>query len=81
MRGGGGANLFVFIDGRAGGQDVMADFNPARDLVALSGYGPGADADAASRAAVIGGSTLVTLRDGTQILFAGVGSLPATSLV
>ena len=49
-----GADLFVFLTGRAGGTDVITDFNPA-DTVDLIGYGAGAAAAAEQSAVVSGG--------------------------
>ena len=39
MAGGGGSNQFVFINGNAGGNDFITDFN-ANDLLVLSGTAP-----------------------------------------
>ena len=63
----GSANLFVFVDGGAGGQSVITDFRPGQDHLMLQGYGGGAVADAAAHAIVTGGATILSLADGTQV--------------
>ena len=81
LSGGGGANLFVAVAGAAGGSDVITDFRPGTDQLVLQGYGAGAAAQALGTAREAGGSTQVSLSDGTQLSFLGVTGLGAGSIV
>ncbi len=73
MSGGTGADLYKFIDGHAGGSDVITNFMSAKgDLADLVNYGPGGIDFALAHATVAGGSTTVTLSDSTRITFQGV---------
>jgi len=79
MFGGAGADSFVFVNGRAGGQVVLGDFNQAAgDRVLLQGYAGGAAA-ALAGASVGGGSTVLSLSDGTRVTFQGVTGLTASA--
>jgi Ca2+-binding RTX toxin-like protein len=75
MAGGTGADLFVFIKGQAGGKDLIQNFASGVDTVSLSGYGPGAVANALATQKNVAGSTTITLSDSTKITFSGVPSL------
>jgi hypothetical protein len=68
MTGGGGIDVFSFVSGQAGGQDVITDFS-SQDFVNLVGYGSGEVANALNSAVVSGGSTTVQLSDATKITF------------
>ena len=77
--GGSGLTLFLFAAGRTGGgSDTISGFDPAHDFVKLAGYS-GNEASLAANAAVVGGSSVIALSDGTQITFAGVTSLNPAS--
>jgi subtilisin-like proprotein convertase family protein len=65
--GAGAANLFVFVDGAAGGHSAISDFRVGEDHLMLQGYGGGAAADAVSHAIVTGDATILSLADGTQV--------------
>ncbi len=65
--GAGAANLFVFVDGGAGGHSVITDFRPGEDHLMLQGYGGAAAADASARAVVSGNATILSFADGTQV--------------
>ncbi len=68
---GSGTNTFAFTDGSGGGTDVIVGFKAGQDKVALSGFsGP-----AVAQQQVTGGSTVVTLTDGTNVVFSGVSTL------
>jgi Ca2+-binding RTX toxin-like protein len=74
LTGGGGSNTYVFIDfGTTARTDIITDFNPAKDAIGLFGFGaePGADAAALASATISAGNTVVTLVDGTRIIFTG----------
>ena len=85
MIGGGGADTFAFSNGLAGGRVVIGDFNPGEgDRVTLQGYAGGAQGaaqQALAGARTSGGSTSISLTDGTQITFQGTGSLSASWFV
>jgi 2',3'-cyclic-nucleotide 2'-phosphodiesterase (5'-nucleotidase family) len=79
--GGAGADLFAVRNGQAGSQVVVADFNLAQgDRVLLRGYAGGAQA-ALAAATASGGSTLLTLSDGTRVTFQGVTGLTVSAFV
>ncbi len=65
--GAGEANLFVFVDGGAGGRSVITDFRPGQDHLMLQGYGNAAAADAVSHATTTANATIIPLSDGTQL--------------
>ncbi len=65
--GAGSANLFVFVDGAAGGRSAISDFRVGEDHLMLQGYGSGGAADAVPHAIVTGDATILSLADGTQV--------------
>jgi len=77
MDGGSGADVFAFIKGKAGGQDLIVNFDSA-DKVLLSGYGPNAVAGVLATQSVLHGSVSITLSDNTKITFAGIASLKSS---
>ena len=80
MQGGSHDDLFAFIDGSAGGHDLIVGFT-AGDLIGLQGYGDNAVRQAL-RSATIGPSGIsITLSDYTSITFAGLSSLRARDFV
>ena len=81
MYGGGGNNLFAFTSGSSlgGGNNVIGDFNVKTDHLGFLGYGSAAQILANST--VVGGSTVISLTDGTKITLVGVTNLTAGSLV
>jgi len=81
MIGGGGADVFAFARGQAGGQVTIFDFNQtAGDRITLQGYTGGTQA-ALANARVSGGSTALSLSDGTAIMFQNVMSLNPESFI
>ena len=79
LAGGSGLTLFLFVAGRtAGASDTIAGFDPTHDFVKLAGYS-GSEASVVANAAVVGGSSVIALSDGTRITFAGVSTLNPTS--
>jgi phospholipase/lecithinase/hemolysin len=78
LTGGSASNAYLFtaIAGTTR-TDLITNFNPATSAIGLFGYGsePAADAAALASATVAGGSTTVTLTDGTHIVFAGAPTL------
>ena len=79
--GDGSATIFVAVDGAAGGTDVITGFRPGTDQLMLLGYGPQEATAAAAGAPVVGGSTQVSLSDGTRLDFIGVTGLHASGAV
>ena len=67
---GGGASTYDVVQGAAGGTDVLRGFNPARDRIDLFGY-----SQSQVSIATAGGSSVVSLADGTKIQVIGVGDL------
>jgi len=65
--GAGAANLFVFVDGAAGGRSVIADFRTGEDHLMLQGYGGSGMTDAVPHAIVSGDATILSLADGTEV--------------
>lgn len=62
MSGGANVNTFTFINGGAGGNDLIQNWN-ANDRLLLAGFAPGG----ITKQKVTGGSDHITLSDGTQI--------------
>ena len=75
VSGGTGTELYTFINGQAGGTDVISNFKVGVDQVNLFGYGTAAVQQQAS-----GGGTLLSLTDHTSILLAGVTQLSPNSI-
>jgi Ca2+-binding RTX toxin-like protein len=78
LTGGGNSDSFVFINTPGTTRtDVITGFNPNVDAIGLFGYGaePGADQAALSSATTSGGNTIVSLTDGTTVVFTGAPTL------
>lgn len=67
VSGGTGSNVYGFIDGHAGGQEVIGGLS-ATDTIVFGGYG----GDPIIAEGVISGGDLITLSDGTLILLQGI---------
>jgi Ca2+-binding RTX toxin-like protein len=67
VTGGTGSDVYGFIDGHAGGQDVISGLK-ATDTIVFGGYG----GDPIVAEGVLGGGDLITLSDGTLILLQGI---------
>lgn len=67
VSGGTGSDVYGFIDGYAGGQDVISGLKNT-DTIVFGGYG----GDPIVAEGVIGGGDLITLSDGTLILLQGI---------
>jgi hypothetical protein len=70
MAGGVGVNDFQFTSGYAGGSDLIQNWN-GNDQLQFFGYG----GNPIASQAVSGGSTLITLTDGTRITISGITNL------
>ena len=78
---GSGALDVLFAAGHAGGALTINNFNPGLDHIVASGYGAGAAQAAYAGAQVIGGSTVLSLTDGSTVTLAGVSHLGSTPFV
>ena len=76
-----GAELIAFINGRAGGTDLVQGFVPGFTKFLLAGYGATAVADALGGATVSGGNTILALGDGTRVTIVGLGNLTGGSFL
>lgn len=79
----GGANaadVFEFINGRAGGSATIFNFNSA-DLVGLLNYGTAAGTAAVASQKAITGGVQLTLPDNTVLTVAGISSLALSQVV
>ncbi len=70
VTGGSGTDLFTFVAGQAG-NDVIRNFSTLHDTLSFQGF----TGDPVKSQSVMGGSTQVTLSDGTHVTFAGVSHL------
>ena len=78
LSGGNGTTEFDFINGKAGGHDLIQDFGKsAANIVNLSGYDatPATIQSMLDNATIAGGNTTVSLGDSTSITFVGVTDL------
>ncbi len=80
MTGGSHADLFAFIDGSAGGHDLIVGFT-AGDMIDLEGYGANAVRQALRSQTAGPNGVTITLSDHTSITFAGLNSLRASDFV
>jgi Ca2+-binding RTX toxin-like protein len=80
MTGGGNDDLFAFIEGAAGGHDLIVGFG-AGDLIGLQGYGAREVKNALRTQTVGPDGVTITLSDHTTIAFAGLSSLRARDFV
>ncbi len=81
LTGNGGFNAYVFVSGSAARTDTITDFVTSRTVIGLFNYGSNADAAALSSAVTSGGSTTVTLPDGTSIILPGVTGLTSANFL
>lgn len=81
ISGGGGADVYLFAAGKAGGTDVFYDFKAGEDHIVLQGYGSGAANAAIASAKVAGGSTTFALSDNTRVTLVNVGALQRSFFV
>ncbi len=63
--GGTGAERLVFANGQGGGTDIIIGFDPKHDTIAFQGF----TGSAVKTHTVSGGSTFLTLTDGTRVEF------------
>ena len=77
---GSAAELFNFVAGQGGGSALVRGFDAGQDMVRLAGFGAGGAAAVAAQASS-GGSTALTLPDGTHVVFAGLAALSPANVV
>lgn len=77
LTGGGGGDYFGVINGHAGGNVLITDWNNATDLFGMIGYSADAIATAATQQQQVDGSTVLLLADNTRITFSGVTNVTA----
>jgi plastocyanin len=77
---GSGADLFLFGAG-LGGSTTISGFTAGLDLLSLHGYAAGAAQAALQGQQVGGGTTTISLPDGTHVTLLGVSGLSASSLL
>ena len=79
---GGGAGRDLFVIRSGGARTItLADFTAGQDQVSFQGYAANVIPAALATASTSGGSTSISLTDGTRVVFSGVGSLAASSFV
>ena len=76
---GAGADLVGAMRGQSGGSLTVAGFRVGTDRLDLQGYG--GDMSGIANSQVAGGSTALTLVDGTHVTLLGVTNLGAGSFV
>jgi Ca2+-binding RTX toxin-like protein len=76
VTGGAGIDLYTFINGHAGGVDVISNFKVGQDQLQLFGYDIGT-----IQRQVIGGNTALSFADHTSITLLGATQLAANSIV
>ena len=81
IAGGGNADLYVFAAGHASGSELVFNFTPGSDHIALQGYGAGAADAAVASAHSAGGTTSFTLGDGTSVTLVNVAGLQRSLFV
>jgi hypothetical protein len=73
MSGGGGGDLFSFTNGLGGGNDIITDFSAASDRIELHGF-------SSYGSALVNGSEVLSLADGTHIQLNGITSLAGVTI-
>jgi large repetitive protein len=76
ITGGTGTDLYTFINGQAGGIDMISGFKAGQDQVQLFGYDNGT-----VQPQFVGGNAVLTLADNTSVTLLGVTHLAANSIV
>jgi Ca2+-binding RTX toxin-like protein len=72
-----GTDQFVFINGQAGGTELIQSFTQGDDQIDLEGYGRNQVNQALRQQQTTDGNTTITLSDNTTITFANIASLTA----
>ena len=81
IRLGAGLDVVALVNGLGGGSNTITGFNPAHDVIALSGYSDNEIPNAVANETIVDGSLNVVLSDGSKLIFAGYTSLITTSQV
>lgn len=77
--GGFGNNLYEWINGQAGGTDVLANFETGNSKLSLQGYAPGEEAAVIASQHNAFGNTTLTLSDDTTIQLLDVSHVTASN--
>ncbi len=73
ISGGGGSDIFGFTNGLGGGTDLITDFTRGADTISLHGF-------SSYSSALVNGSEVISLSDGTHIVLSGIASLAGVSI-
>jgi Ca2+-binding RTX toxin-like protein len=73
MGGGGGADIFEFTNGLGGASNVIEGFVPGADTISLNGF-------SSYSSALVNGSEVITLSDGTHIELSGISSMSGVAI-
>jgi len=74
-----GTNIVGFIDGSAGGTDIVNSFASGTDTINLHGYPSGEVSNVVGNQTLSGGNVTISLSDGTQVTFTSLGHLLTSS--
>jgi Ca2+-binding RTX toxin-like protein len=74
ITGGPGRDVYAFINGSSGGNDIVWNFD-SNDEIVLQGYGKGAVKAALASQVQVGGGVQITLADSTTVTFMGLNML------
>ncbi len=74
-------DLFGAVNGLAGGELAIVGFNAGNDSLQLQGYGSNAASTALASAAIVGGTTILTLPDATRIVLFDVADLGTSAFI
>ena len=80
LQSGSASEVVQFINGQAGGIDFVEGFNPAADILLLSGYDRAAVVQSIAGQYDTGGDSWLKLSDGTVVAFVGLGHLSANNV-
>jgi Ca2+-binding RTX toxin-like protein len=80
LQGGSGSAVVQLIDGQPHGIDFLYGFNPASDILLLTGYDQGASDQAVAQQYDTGGDSWLTLPDGTVVAFVGLSHFSANNV-
>jgi Ca2+-binding RTX toxin-like protein len=75
VSGNGGANTFAFINGQAGGTEIIWGFRTGTDHLSLQGYGADELANATANLHGSRANIEIGLSDGTKVIFGGIADV------
>jgi len=80
VQAGSASALIQFVSGEAGGLDFVENFDPAADMLALTGYTESAAEQSVASQYDSGGDSWLALPDGTVVAFLGLAHFSASNL-